>query len=140
MSAVSNFQDSSSGYAMPGVNSRSCNLIISYLISRSAPPGLETTYLFSLSLWRFYDETAGDDLYSGSIVKAGEMQALVTATGANTFFGRAASLVQAGDEGVRLDVMHVTLVTCVLLLFFFFSRKGISRSCSSTSACSASSS
>ena len=35
----------------------------------------------------------GDEAYSGSIVKQGEMQAVVIATGANTFFGRTAKLV-----------------------------------------------
>ena len=37
----------------------------------------------------------GDSAYSGSIVKKGEMVAVVTATGGNTFFGRTAKLVQA---------------------------------------------
>src|SRR5713101_1732193 len=36
---------------------------------------------------------SGADAYSGSIVKQGEMTAVVTATGANTFFGRTAKLV-----------------------------------------------
>jgi H+-transporting ATPase len=38
---------------------------------------------------------AGDIAYSGSVVKQGEMVALVTGTGANTYFGRTAKLVQA---------------------------------------------
>ena len=38
---------------------------------------------------------AGDPAYSGSIVKKGEMVAVVTATGGNTFFGRTAKLVQS---------------------------------------------
>ncbi len=37
---------------------------------------------------------AGDIAYSGSVAKQGEMVALVTGTGANTFFGRTAKLVQ----------------------------------------------
>jgi H+-transporting ATPase len=37
----------------------------------------------------------GDILYSGSIAKQGEVQAVVTETGAHTFFGRTASLVQS---------------------------------------------
>jgi H+-transporting ATPase len=37
---------------------------------------------------------AGDDVYSGSIIRQGEMAAVVTATGVNTFFGRTAKLVQ----------------------------------------------
>src|SRR5215471_14964944 len=36
---------------------------------------------------------SGQNAYSGSIVKQGEMTAVVTATGANTFFGRTARLV-----------------------------------------------
>jgi H+-transporting ATPase len=35
----------------------------------------------------------GDEAYSGSVVKQGEMEAVVIATGANTFFGRTAKLV-----------------------------------------------
>jgi H+-transporting ATPase len=38
---------------------------------------------------------AGDIAYSGSVAKQGEMVALVTGTGANTYFGRTAKLVQA---------------------------------------------
>jgi H+-transporting ATPase len=36
---------------------------------------------------------AGEEAYSGSVVKQGEMTAVVTATGANTFFGKTAKLV-----------------------------------------------
>ena len=38
---------------------------------------------------------AGDLAYSGSIAKKGEMTAVVTGTGAHTFFGRTAGLVQS---------------------------------------------
>jgi H+-transporting ATPase len=37
----------------------------------------------------------GDIIYSGSIAKQGEMEAVVTATAGKTFFGRTASLVQS---------------------------------------------
>jgi H+-transporting ATPase len=40
------------------------------------------------------DKKVGDTLYSGSIVRQGEMQAVVTATGMNTFFGKTAKLVE----------------------------------------------
>ncbi len=41
----------------------------------------------------------GDEVYSGSIVKKGEMNGVVIGTGSNTFFGRTANLVQsAGSE------------------------------------------
>src|SRR5437016_3038073 len=36
---------------------------------------------------------SGEDAYSGSVVKEGEMVAVITATGVNTFFGRTAKLV-----------------------------------------------
>ncbi len=39
-------------------------------------------------------KAAGDVAYSGSIAKQGEMVALVTGTGGNTFFGRTAKLVE----------------------------------------------
>src|SRR6266542_4236878 len=41
---------------------------------------------------------SGDDAYSGSVVKQGEMVAVITATGANTFFGRTAKLVAAAGS------------------------------------------
>src|SRR5436853_3583629 len=41
---------------------------------------------------------SGEEAYSGSIVKQGEMAAVVTATGANTFFGRTAKLVAAAGS------------------------------------------
>lgn len=40
------------------------------------------------------NKEAGDIAYSGSIAKQGEMVALVTSTGANTFFARTAKLVE----------------------------------------------
>jgi H+-transporting ATPase len=40
------------------------------------------------------NKKAGDIAYSGSVAKQGEMVALATGTGANTFFGRTAQLVQ----------------------------------------------
>jgi H+-transporting ATPase len=51
----------------------------------------------------------GDTAYSGSIVKQGEMDALVTATGANTFFGRTAKLVASAGTTSHLQqtVMHI---------------------------------
>jgi H+-transporting ATPase len=40
------------------------------------------------------DKKVGDDVYSGSIAKQGEMEAVVTATGMKTYFGKTAGLVQ----------------------------------------------
>lgn len=41
------------------------------------------------------DKRVGDTAFSGSVARQGEMVALVTSTGANTYFGRTATLVQA---------------------------------------------
>jgi H+-transporting ATPase len=40
------------------------------------------------------DKKAGDSTYSGSIAKQGEMEAVVTATGMKTYFGKTAQLVE----------------------------------------------
>ena len=40
------------------------------------------------------DKTVGNDAYSGSYVKQGEMIGVVTATGMNTYFGRTAQLME----------------------------------------------
>jgi H+-transporting ATPase len=40
------------------------------------------------------DKKAGDDAYSGSIAKQGQMIGVVTATGMNTYFGKTAHLVE----------------------------------------------
>jgi len=63
----------------------------------------------------------GDALYSGSIVRTGEMRGFVTATGAQTYFGRTAQLVQkAGTRShFQKAVLRIgnflILVTCVLV-------------------------
>ena len=44
------------------------------------------------------DKKPGDAAYSGSIAKLGEMTALVTATGMNTYFGKTAHLVEAAEH------------------------------------------
>ncbi len=40
------------------------------------------------------DKKVGDDAYSGSVAKQGEMSGVVTATGMNTYFGKTAHLVE----------------------------------------------
>ncbi len=52
---------------------------------------------------------AGDIAYSGSVARQGEMLALVTGTGANTFFGRTASLVQTAGSVSHFQkaVLHI---------------------------------
>jgi H+-transporting ATPase len=42
----------------------------------------------------------GEEIFSGSVVKQGEAMAMVYATGANTFFGKAATLVGSTENAV----------------------------------------
>jgi H+-transporting ATPase len=56
----------------------------------------------SLPVTRF----AGDEIYSGSIVKQGEMKAIVHGTGLNTFFGKAADLV---NRSTKKSHIHLVL-------------------------------
>ncbi len=72
---------------------------------------------------------AGDAVFSGSIVRQGEIGALVYATGANTYFGKTAQLVQEahtvshfqravlkiGNYLIVLAVAMVVLILCVAL-------------------------
>lgn len=43
------------------------------------------------------DKGIGDEVYSGAIVRRGEMKAMVTATGMNTYFGKTAQLVATAE-------------------------------------------
>jgi FimV-like protein len=49
------------------------------------------------------NKAAGDTAYAGSIAKQGEMLAAVTHTGANTFFGRTAKLVESAGAKSHLQ-------------------------------------
>jgi H+-transporting ATPase len=52
-------------------------------------------------------KNAGDEAFSGAIIKQGEIEAVVYATGANTFFGKAASLLSEDDgEGHLQGVLR----------------------------------
>ncbi|PQO46417.1 plasma-membrane proton-efflux P-type ATPase [Blastopirellula marina] len=73
---------------------------------------------------------ANDSIYSGSIVRQGETDALVYGTGANTFFGRTANLVQGTNTtshfqkavlkiGDFLIVIAVVLVVLILIVAMF---------------------
>lgn len=62
----------------------------------------------------------GDQAYSGSIVKQGEMTAVVTSTGSNTFFGRTAKLVagagaQSHAERAMFQIGNFLIVVAVVL-------------------------
>jgi H+-transporting ATPase len=73
---------------------------------------------------------AGDALFSGSIVRQGEINAIVYATGANTYFGRTARLVQEAHTvshfqravlkiGNYLIMLAVALVTVIIAVALF---------------------
>jgi H+-transporting ATPase len=58
----------------------------------------------------------GDEGYSGSIAKKGEMSAVVIATGNNTFFGRTASLVANAGGGASHSQKATTQIGDFLIL------------------------
>jgi H+-transporting ATPase len=70
----------------------------------------------------------GDEGYSGSIAKKGEMTAVVIGTGNNTFFGRTASLVASAGGGASHSAKATTqigdfliftsVILCVILVGF----------------------
>ncbi|HUX79439.1 MAG TPA: plasma-membrane proton-efflux P-type ATPase [Alphaproteobacteria bacterium] len=53
------------------------------------------------------DKKTGDMVYSGSIVRLGQMQGVVTATGAKTYFGKTAELVE--EAGTVSHFQHAVL-------------------------------
>lgn len=72
----------------------------------------------------------GEALYSGSVVKRGELDALVYATGSNTYFGKTAHLVEAPETpshfqqavlkiGDYLIVLAIALVILILGVALF---------------------
>ena len=76
------------------------------------------------------ERNSGEDVYSGSIVKQGEADALVTGTGQKTYFGRTAQLVQTAHTvshfqravlkiGDFLIVIALALVTLILIVALF---------------------
>jgi H+-transporting ATPase len=76
------------------------------------------------------DRRSGDLVYSGSIVKQGEMDALVIATGGRTYFGKTAHLVETAHTtshfqravlkiGDFLIVIALVLVVIILLVALF---------------------
>jgi len=72
----------------------------------------------------------GDPVFSGSIVRQGELEALVYATGANTYFGKTSQLVQDAHSeshfqqavlqiGNYLIILAVTLVVLIIGVALF---------------------
>jgi H+-transporting ATPase len=76
------------------------------------------------------DKKVGDSAYSGSIARRGEMKALVTTTGMNTYFGKTARLVETAETrshfqlavlriGNFLIVSALILVAVILVVALF---------------------
>jgi H+-transporting ATPase len=76
------------------------------------------------------DKKIGDTAYSGSIVRQGQMRALVTATGMKTYFGKTAQLVETAQQrshfqqavlkiGNFLILITLGLVAIILLVALF---------------------
>ncbi len=73
----------------------------------------------------------GDAAYSGSVAKQGEVRAVVTATGGNTFFGRTAALVESAGAPSHFQkavltigdyLIYLTLGLVAMLILFGLER------------------
>lgn len=76
-------------------------------------------------------KAVGDPAYSGSVAKQGEVQAVVTATGGNTFFGRTAALVESAGAPSHFQkavltigdyLIYLTLALVAILILFGLER------------------
>jgi H+-transporting ATPase len=65
------------------------------------------------------DKKMGDAVYSGSIVRLGEMHGVVTATGMNTYFGRTAKLVETAKTVSHFQKAVLTIGKFLILLTLF---------------------
>ena len=66
----------------------------------------------------------GDQCFSGSTCKQGEAECVVIGTGANTFFGRAATLVGADDDstGHLQKILAKIGLFCMVSIAFWIVR------------------
>ena len=62
------------------------------------------------------DRKAGDTVYSGSILRKGEVTGTVTATGTHTVFGKTAQLVQLAKPRLHMERIISNLVKWLLVL------------------------
>jgi len=62
----------------------------------------------------------GDILYSGSVIKNGECNAVVTATGVNTFFGKTVQLVQMAKPRLHMEEVVTKVVKILFLIVLVF--------------------
>lgn len=61
-----------------------------------------------------------DILFSGSVIKSGECNAVVTATGAKTFFGKTAQLVQTAKHKLHMEEVVASVVKILFLIVVIF--------------------
>lgn len=61
-----------------------------------------------------------DILFSGSVIKSGECNALVTATGTNTFFGKTAQLVQTAKHKLHMEEVVASVVKILFMIVVIF--------------------
>ncbi|MCL4548847.1 MAG: plasma-membrane proton-efflux P-type ATPase [Bacteroidetes bacterium] len=61
-----------------------------------------------------------DMLYSGSVIKSGECNAVVTVTGINTFFGKTAQLVQTAKPRLHMEEVVANVVKILFLIVLIF--------------------
>jgi H+-transporting ATPase len=62
----------------------------------------------------------GDILYSGTVIKNGECNAVVTATGVNTFFGKTVQLVQMAKPRLHMEEVVTKVVKILFLIVLIF--------------------
>jgi H+-transporting ATPase len=62
----------------------------------------------------------GDVLYSGSVIKNGECNAVVIATGINTFFGKTIQLVQMAKPRLHMEEVVANVVKLLFLIVLVF--------------------
>jgi len=80
------------------------------------------------------EKKKGDVAYSGSVIRQGEMNGLVGATGMNTFFGRTAKLVEEAKTQSHFQkavikignylIMFALLLVLMIILIGFFRHEG----------------
>jgi H+-transporting ATPase len=62
------------------------------------------------------EKKSNDALYSGSIVKRGEANAIITSTGAKTYFGRTTQLVQMARPKLHMEEVISNVVKWLLII------------------------
>ena len=62
------------------------------------------------------ERKTGESLYSGSVVRSGEVTGVVTATGLRTYFGRVAELVQIAKPKLHIEGMISKVVRWLLII------------------------